>query len=68
MFCLCGKGLLSVNGYGIGDLLVNVSVYVFEMLSKEEKSILEKLEELKNFKLSILIKEKIFKKFRSFFD
>lgn len=65
---LRGKGLPSVNGYGTGDLLVNVSVYVPESLNKEEKSTLEKLEESKNFQPSGSIKEKIFKKFKSFFD
>lgn len=65
---LRGKGLPSVNGYGTGDLLVNVSVYVPETLSKEEKSILEKMEESKNFKPSDSIKDKIFKKFRSMFE
>lgn len=34
---LRGKGLPNVNGYGTGDLLVNVSVYVPETLNKEEK-------------------------------
>lgn len=65
---LRGKGLPSVNGYGTGDLLVNVSVYVPESLSKEEKNTLENLEESKNFKPSDSIKEKIFRKFKSFFD
>lgn len=65
---LRGKGLPSVNGYGTGDLLVNVSVYVPETLNKEEKSALEKLEESKNFKPSDSIKDKIFKKFRSMFE
>lgn len=65
---LRGKGLPSVNGYGTGDLLVNVSVYVPESLSKEEKNTLEGLEESKNFKPSDSIKEKIFRKFKSFFD
>lgn len=65
---LRGKGLPSVNGYGTGDLLVNVSVYVPESLSKEEKNTLEKWEESKNFKPSDSIREKIFKKFKSFFD
>lgn len=65
---LRGKGLPSVNGYGTGDLLVNVSVYVPESLSKEEKNTLERLEESKNFKPSDSIKEKIFRKFKSFFD
>ena len=65
---LRGKGLPSVNGYGIGDLLVNVSVYVPETLSKDEKSTLEQLDGSDNFKPSGSIKEKIFKKFKSLFD
>ena len=35
---LRGKGLPNVNGYGTGDLLVNISIYVPEALNKEEKS------------------------------
>jgi molecular chaperone DnaJ len=65
---LRGKGLPSVNGYGTGDLLVNVSVYIPEALSKDEKAALEKLEGSDNFKPSSGVKEKIFKKFRNFFD
>ncbi|NCC09504.1 MAG: molecular chaperone DnaJ [Bacteroidia bacterium] len=65
---LRGKGLPSVNGYGKGDLLVNVSIYVPETLTKEEKSALEKLETADNFKPNASVKEKIFKKFKSFFD
>lgn len=40
---LKGKGLPSVNGYGTGDLLVNIGVYIPEKLSKEEKKIFEDL-------------------------
>lgn len=65
---LRGKGLPSVNGYGTGDLLVNVSIYVPEALSKDEKSTLEKMETSDNFKPNSSVKEKIFKKFKSFFD
>lgn len=65
---LRGKGLPSVNGYGTGDLLVNVSVYVPETLNKEEKNNLEKMEQSDNFKPNTSIKDKIFKKFKSFFD
>lgn len=65
---LRGKGLPNVNGYGTGDLLVNVSVYVPEALNKEEKNILEKLDGSDNFKPNTSIKDKIFKKFKSFFD
>ena len=65
---LRGKGLPNVNGYGTGDLLVNVSVYVPETLSKDEKKTLEEMEESDNFKPNTSIKEKIFKKFKSLFD
>lgn len=65
---LRGKGLPNVNGYGTGDLLVNISVYVPEALNKEEKNTLEKLDASDNFKPNTSVKEKIFKKFKSFFD
>lgn len=65
---LRGKGLPNVNGYGTGDLLVNISVYVPETLSKDEKKQLEEMENSDNFKPNTSIKEKIFKKFRSLFD
>ena len=57
-----------MNGYGNGDLLVNVSVYIPETLSKDEKNALEKMQDSENFKPSSSIKEKIFRRFRNFFD
>ncbi len=68
MLRLRGKGLPNVNSYGKGDLLVNISIYVPETLSKEEKTTLEELETSDNFKPSTSVKEKIFKKFKSYFD
>lgn len=65
---LRGKGLPRMGGYGVGDLLVNISVYVPETLNKEEKSTVEKLDKSENFKPSASVKEKIFKKFRNLFD
>lgn len=65
---LRGKGLPNVNGYGNGDLLINVSVYIPETLSKDEKNALEKMQDSENFKPSSSIKEKIFRRFRNFFD
>lgn len=47
---LRGKGIPDVNGYGRGDLLVNINVWVPKNLSKEEKKQLEKLKESENFK------------------
>jgi molecular chaperone DnaJ len=46
---LRGKGLPDVNGYGKGDLLLNINVWIPKTLSKEEKSLLEKLKDSKNF-------------------
>lgn len=65
---LRGKGLPSVNQYGTGDLLVNISVYVPESLSRDERKTIEKLEESDNFKTSPSISKRIFEKFRNLFD
>ena len=47
---LKGKGLKEVNGYGQGDLLVNINVWTPQKLSDDEKKALEKLRESANFK------------------
>jgi molecular chaperone DnaJ len=69
---LRGKGLPQVDSYGYnagtGDLLVNVSVYVPEKLSKDEKSLIEKMQAAEGFKPSETLKQKIFKKFRNLVD
>lgn len=65
---LRGKGLPNVNGYGTGDLLVNISVYVPEALTKEERKLVEEMDAAEHFKPNMSIKEKIFHKFRSLFD
>ncbi|MDX9929895.1 MAG: DnaJ C-terminal domain-containing protein, partial [Bacteroidales bacterium] len=46
---LRGKGLPEVNGYGRGDLLVSVNVWIPKSLSKEEQKIIEKLQESSSF-------------------
>lgn len=46
---LKGKGLPSVNGYGRGDLLVSVNVWIPKNLSREEKEMLAKLNKSPNF-------------------
>jgi len=38
---LRGKGLPDVNGYGKGDLLVNVNVWIPKNLTKEEQKVIE---------------------------
>lgn len=46
---LRGKGLPEVNGYGRGDLLVNVNVWIPKSMSKEEQRIFEKFRESSSF-------------------
>lgn len=67
---LRGKGLPVVQGYGYGngDLIVNISVYIPETLSKEEKKALEEMQKSDNFAPNQSIKDKIFNKFKSYFE
>lgn len=67
---LRGKGLPAVQGYGYGtgDLIVNISVYIPETLTREERKFLEEMRKSDNFAPRESIKEKIFKKFRSYFE
>lgn len=67
---LRGKGLPAVQGYGsgIGDLLINISVYVPKELSRQEKETLEKLQKSDNFKGDSSTKQSIFERFRNYFN
>ena len=65
---LRGKGLPSINGYGKGDIVVNISVYIPETLSKDEKKVIENFRDSENFRPGESIKEKIFRRFRNFFE
>ncbi len=46
---LRGKGLPEVNGYGRGDLMVNVNVWIPKSLSRDEARIIEKFKESGTF-------------------
>jgi molecular chaperone DnaJ len=46
---LRGKGLPEVSGYGRGDLLVNVNVWIPKTMSKEESKTVEKFRESESF-------------------
>jgi molecular chaperone DnaJ len=46
---LRGKGLPEVNGYGRGDLLVNVNVWIPRSMNKEEMKIFEKFRDSDSF-------------------
>lgn len=65
---LRNKGLPSVNSYGTGDLLVNVSIYIPETLSAAEKEMMNKLTDSPNFEPKKSVKDKIFDKFKHMFD
>ena len=65
---LRGKGLPSTEGYGTGDELVNVMVYVPETLDNEERAAIEKLSDKPDMKPSDSVKERIFSKLRHIFD
>jgi molecular chaperone DnaJ len=66
---LRGKGLPDVNGYGRGDLMVKINVWVPNNISKEERKILEKLQSSESFQPKPSSQEKsFFKKVRNFFE
>ncbi|MBR2298576.1 MAG: molecular chaperone DnaJ [Bacteroidales bacterium] len=47
---LRGKGVPDVNGYGVGDLLVYIQVWIPKKVDKDEKVLLDKIKDSKNFK------------------
>ncbi|MEA1898336.1 MAG: DnaJ C-terminal domain-containing protein, partial [Bacteroidota bacterium] len=66
---LRGKGLPEVNGYGKGDLLVNINVWIPKSLTKEEKRILEKLDESDSFTPKPSSQDKnFFERMRGYFE
>lgn len=66
---LRGKGLPIVNGYGSGDLLVNVNVWIPKKISKEEEKLLQGLINSDSFKPNPTEEDRsFFKKLRDFFS
>ncbi len=57
---LRGKGVPDVNGYGTGDLLVAVQVWIPKKVSREEKEMVEKLGQSPNFKANPTTDERSF--------
>ena len=47
---LRSKGIPDINGYGRGDMIVNIQIWTPQKLTKEEKELLVKLNESDNFK------------------
>ena len=67
---LRGKGLPVVQGYGYGtgDLIVQIGVYIPENLSREEKEMFEKLRTSDNMKPGATAKNNFFNKFKKMFE
>jgi molecular chaperone DnaJ len=65
---LRGKGLPSTDGYGTGDELINVMVYIPENLSDKEKETFEKLRESESVKPNESDKHRIFSKLKHIFS
>lgn len=65
---LRGKGLPSTDGYGTGDELINVMVYIPETLNDSEKTLIERLRESPNVKPTESVKNRIFSKLRHIFE
>lgn len=66
---LKGKGLPTINSYGKGDQLIYVNVWTPKQLSREERQILEKLQESHNFKPNPGKNEKgFFEKMKEMFE
>jgi len=65
---LRGKGIPDVNGYGVGDLLVQINLWTPKTITKEEEKMLEKLKTSPNFQPNPQAKESIFDRMKNFFS
>ncbi len=66
---LRGKGLPILNGYGSGDMLVNVNVWVPKKVNKKEEELLQQLAQSDNFKPNPTPEEKsFFSKIKDYFN
>ena len=66
---LRGKGMPAVQGYGYGkgDIIVNVTVFVPKTLTKEEKELVMKFKECDNFTADNSTKKSIFDNIKNLF-
>ena len=65
---LRGKGLPSPDGYGTGDELVNVMVYIPENLTPESRQAIESLQGKPEMTPDASTKNRIFSKLRHIFE
>lgn len=67
---LRGKGIPAIQGfgYGKGDLVINISVYIPEKINDKERKLFEEIRNSENVKSNESVKKTIFEKFRSYFE
>ncbi|SJL28256.1 molecular chaperone DnaJ [Porphyromonas gingivalis] len=68
MLRLRNKGLPSVNGYGTGDQLVNVNVYIPESTDAKDEQAIAAMENSDSFKPTDAARKDIDKKYREMLD
>ncbi len=64
---LKGKGLPDINGYGHGDLLVRINVFIPNDVTKEDKKMLEQMRESESFNPQSKRNETFFTKLKNMF-
>ena len=65
---LRGKGVPVINGYGRGDFLVIVNVWIPKEITKEERKLIEKLAESPSFKPGKNVSGSFFDRMKGMFD
>ena len=65
---LRGKGLPDLNGYSKGDLMVRINVFIPSSVSREDKKLLEKMQESDSFNPENKKHENVFDKFKGYFS
>jgi len=65
---LRGKGLPDLNGYSRGDLMVRINIFIPSSVSKEDKSLLMKMQESESFNPKNKKTESIFDRFKGYFS
>ena len=67
---LRGKGMPAIKGYGYGrgDIIVNITVYIPKTLNKEEKELVKKFKECENFQADKATKKSLFDSIKNLFN
>ena len=67
---LRGKGFPALKGYGYGngDLIVTIAVYIPETLTRDERQAFERMAKSESFRPTDSIKDRIYKRFKQMFE